>query len=219
MRLYAIGFGCVAFVSAVAPFLASTPQNSAPVVSPMTDGPKLPNFVSAARFAAFDTASKAADLGSDARAAAETLSAKFSAPDRADIELLKISEARDAGPLASASSDAIPLPTVEVADLGDDAVSSAKVPLIERVVVSHASRMYRVSAPNQRHKSKRRSAKAAASILALATGTAGSPKGGRPNEAHDESLPEAIASTMQPLLSRCGKMTPACLANQAWCGC
>lgn len=218
MRLYAIGFGCVAFVSAVAPFLASTPQNSAPVVSTTTDGPKLPNFVSAARFAAFDTASKTADLGSDARAAAETLSAKFSAPDRADIELLKISEARDAGPLAAASSDAIPLPTVEVADLGDDGVSSAKVPLIERVV-SHASRMSRVSAPNQHHKPKRRSAKAAASILALATGTAGSPKGGRPNEAHDESLPEAIASTMQPLLSRCGKMTPACLANQAWCGC
>ena len=203
-------------MSAVAPFLASTPQNSTPVVSTTPDGPKLPDFVSAARFAAFDTASKTADLGSDARAAAETLSAKFSAPDRADIELLKISEARDAGPLASASSDAIPLPTVEVADLGDDAVSSAKVPLIER---GHASRMSRVSAPNQRHKSKRRSAKAAASILALAAGTAGLPKGGRPNEAHDESLPEAIASTMQPLLSRCGKMTPACLANQAWCGC
>ncbi len=156
----------------------------------------LQSFISPIGLDGLRMALRDSEQQSKTQLAADTISQTFAKADRSDIDLIAITEQRDAGPPIQIGSDTLRLPSVAVFTSSETSTIGA-TPM-------HKNQAARAEKPIGRLASLRLPA--------------------RESSPQVESVPDTdrkplALSSMQPLLSSCGPMTPVCLANKAWCGC
>jgi transcription initiation factor TFIID subunit TAF12 len=166
---------------------------------------ELPSFMSAIALDGYRLAMRANEQQTRTQQAADALSQAFAQADRVNEQKEKfnhiaIVEARDIGPSVSLDdkSTALPVAPVMTPEAGPVARSAAS------------------NGPAARP----RSLTVRKSVVRLASLRTSLPARieSQPESQVNERAPLA-SSSMQPLLSNCGPMTPECLANRAWCGC
>jgi hypothetical protein len=165
-------------------------------------GQSLPNFVSSSGFERFAEAVQETETENRTRLAASTISEMFSKTDRPDSQLVAVTEKRDLGPTLSLTAQSTAQPIVSSVDLPAVTVSQ---------IAERPHRAKGIRAEIRRPKTLLR----VAELQKISTLRE---EAVEPGIEHDPE-PGLPSSSMQSMLSRCGKMTPECLANRAWCGC
>jgi hypothetical protein len=156
---------------------------------------ELRSFISPTGLDTFQLALRQSEQRSNTQLAADTISESFAKADRSDIDLIAITEQRDAGPTIDLAVDNSELPSVLVVSPSN--ISNPKV-------------MRQTDRRVRREKSFARIVN-----LRLPPRTTSQ----HLESASDTDRKPLAQSALQPLLSNCGGMSPECLANKAWCGC
>jgi hypothetical protein len=157
---------------------------------------ELRSFFSPMGLDSFRLALKETEYQSKSQLAADSISETFAKADRSNIDLVAISEQRDVGPPIEIGSDAAQLPSVVVTTTSETPNAPAKT-RGGRIVQRYEKSIVRIA--SLRLSPKRNELRLERSL-----------------DADRRPIPP---SSLQPLLSNCGPLTPECLANEAWCGC
>jgi hypothetical protein len=162
----------------------------------------VPNFMTPVGLDSFRMAMKDTEHRDRTKLAADAISQTFAGTERSNVTFLSATQISDAGPTAALSDQAYQLPEADVVTVQD--VHVAQI----RASKSRSIRLSRKSKPVVRM----------ASLPVTDEPMLAEPAPQPPSEI-DSRGARPVTASMQPLLSNCRQMTPACLANKAWCGC